>query len=190
MDHGLKAIKFYVQKHITPCTVVTTSLLARDKPPGAPVSVKRVYRKTPSYQYRNSHYKDKTVSRQSYCSDSLEPESLYHDRDWIIEQPWRLTFWHSQEFWHQRLLGAASCCPAKQCYGRQRNQPSAALAFLDWFRGLTSLETGTRLCMRSSGGRNPVYSFPTIPKTRHRIGLWVTWQMVYCQCVVTTTCGG
>ena len=33
---------FYIQKHITPCTVVITSLLVRDKPLGASASVKRV----------------------------------------------------------------------------------------------------------------------------------------------------
>ena len=43
MEHGLKDIAFYVQKHITPCTVVITSLLVHDKPLGAPASVKRVY---------------------------------------------------------------------------------------------------------------------------------------------------
>ena len=43
MEHGLKYIAFYVQKHITPCTVVITSLLVRDKPPEAPAYVKRVY---------------------------------------------------------------------------------------------------------------------------------------------------
>ena len=39
MGHGLKD----VQKHITPWAVVITSLLVRDKPIGAPASVKRVY---------------------------------------------------------------------------------------------------------------------------------------------------
>ena len=34
---------FFVQKHITPCTVVITSLLVREKPLGSPASVKRVY---------------------------------------------------------------------------------------------------------------------------------------------------
>ena len=34
---------FYVQNHITPSTVVITSLLVRDKPLRAPASVKRVY---------------------------------------------------------------------------------------------------------------------------------------------------
>ena len=43
MEHGLKDIAFYVQKHITACTVVITSLLVRDKPLGAPASVKWVY---------------------------------------------------------------------------------------------------------------------------------------------------
>ena len=43
MEHGLKDIAFYVQKHITPCTVVITSLLVRDKPLGVPASMKRVY---------------------------------------------------------------------------------------------------------------------------------------------------
>ena len=38
-----------------------------------------------------------------HCSGSLEPESSCHDRDWIIELPWRLTFWHSPGFCHQRL---------------------------------------------------------------------------------------
>ena len=39
----IKDIAFYVQKHITPRTVVITSLLVRDKLLGAPASVKRVY---------------------------------------------------------------------------------------------------------------------------------------------------
>ena len=43
MEHGLKDIAFYVQKHITHPTVVITSLLVRDKPLEAPASVKRVY---------------------------------------------------------------------------------------------------------------------------------------------------
>ena len=42
MEHGLKDIALYVQKH-TPCTVVITSLLVRDKPLEVPASVKRVY---------------------------------------------------------------------------------------------------------------------------------------------------
>ena len=37
----IKYITLYVQKHITPCTVVITSLLVRDKPLEAPASVKR-----------------------------------------------------------------------------------------------------------------------------------------------------
>ena len=43
MEHGLKDIVFFVQNHITLCTVVITSLLVRDKPLGVPASVKRVY---------------------------------------------------------------------------------------------------------------------------------------------------
>ena len=43
MEHGLKDIAFYVQKHITPWTVVISSLLVREKALGAPASVKRVY---------------------------------------------------------------------------------------------------------------------------------------------------
>ena len=43
MEHGLRYIAFYVQKHITPGTVVITSLLFRDKLQEAPASVKRVY---------------------------------------------------------------------------------------------------------------------------------------------------
>ena len=42
MEYALKDIAFYVQKHITPCTVVLTSVLVRDKPLEAPASVKRV----------------------------------------------------------------------------------------------------------------------------------------------------
>ena len=41
--HGLKYIAFYVQKHITPRTVYCSFLLVRDKPLGAPASVKRVF---------------------------------------------------------------------------------------------------------------------------------------------------
>ena len=58
MEHGLKDIAFYVQKHITPCTVVITSLLVHDKPLGAPTSVKRVYCGTyqhPSMIYLSNH---------------------------------------------------------------------------------------------------------------------------------------
>ena len=40
---SIKDIAFYVQKHITPCTDVISSLLVRDKPVEAPASVKRVY---------------------------------------------------------------------------------------------------------------------------------------------------
>ena len=43
MEHGLNDGAFYVQKHITPCTVVITSMLVRDKPLGVPASMKRVY---------------------------------------------------------------------------------------------------------------------------------------------------
>ena len=42
IEHGLKDIAFYIQKYITPCTVVITSLLVCNKPLGAPASVKRV----------------------------------------------------------------------------------------------------------------------------------------------------
>ena len=38
MEHGLKHIAPYVQQHITPCTVVITSLLVREKPLEAPAS--------------------------------------------------------------------------------------------------------------------------------------------------------
>ena len=44
------------------------------------------------------------------CSGSLEPESSYHDRDWILELPWRLTFCQSPGFWHQRLLAWRLVC--------------------------------------------------------------------------------
>ena len=44
IEHGLKDIAFYVQKHITSCTVVLTCPLVGDKPLGAPAYVKqRVY---------------------------------------------------------------------------------------------------------------------------------------------------
>ena len=43
MEHGLKDIACYVQKHITPWTVAITSVLVRDKLLGAPAHVKRVY---------------------------------------------------------------------------------------------------------------------------------------------------
>ena len=46
MEHGLKYIAFYIQKHITPCTAVISSLLVHDKLLGAPAFVKRVYIKT------------------------------------------------------------------------------------------------------------------------------------------------
>ena len=55
MEHGLKDIAFYVQKHITPCTVVITSLLIRDKTVGAPASVKVVYYLTSSLTETEPH---------------------------------------------------------------------------------------------------------------------------------------
>ena len=36
---------------------------------------------------------------------------IYHDRDWIIELPWRLTFCRSSGFWHQRLLASRLVSP-------------------------------------------------------------------------------
>ena len=42
IEHVLKDIAFYVQKHITHGTVVIISLLIRDKPLEAPAYVKRV----------------------------------------------------------------------------------------------------------------------------------------------------
>ena len=56
MEHGLKDIAFYVQKHITPCTVVITSLLVCDKLLGAPGSVKQ-------FLHHNSN-----VMEISFCS--------------------------------------------------------------------------------------------------------------------------
>ena len=47
-----------------------------------------------------------------YCSGSFEPESSYHDRDWIIELPWRLTFCQSPGVWHQRLLASCFVAPS------------------------------------------------------------------------------
>ena len=43
MVHGLKLIVFYVQKHITVLARCPNPALVRDKPLGAPVSVKLVY---------------------------------------------------------------------------------------------------------------------------------------------------
>ena len=46
MEHGIKDIAFYVQKHITPCTVCHNFSLVCDKPLVVPASVKRVYSHT------------------------------------------------------------------------------------------------------------------------------------------------
>ena len=43
MEHGLKHIKFYVQKHIAILAMCYNPALVRDKPLGAPASVKQVY---------------------------------------------------------------------------------------------------------------------------------------------------
>ena len=45
-------------KHITPCTVVITSLLVRDKPPEAPASVKQVYCHELSHLYKSMVWSD------------------------------------------------------------------------------------------------------------------------------------
>ena len=42
MDHGLKHISFYVQKHIRSMSMCYNPALVRDKPLGAPTSVKLV----------------------------------------------------------------------------------------------------------------------------------------------------
>ena len=65
MEHGLKDIAFYVQKHITPCTVVITSLLVHEKPVGAPAYVKRVYWK-PSGAFQKCWRAHKSGSALKY----------------------------------------------------------------------------------------------------------------------------
>ena len=41
----------------------------------------------------------------------VRTQSSCHDRDWIIELPWRLTVCHSLVFWHQRLLATPLVSP-------------------------------------------------------------------------------
>ena len=43
MDHGLKHISFYVQKRVVAMGMCCNPVLVRDKPLGAPASVKWVY---------------------------------------------------------------------------------------------------------------------------------------------------
>ena len=78
MEHGLKYIAFYVQSHITLCTVAITSLLVRDKPIGAPASVKRVYQT--SWNYRKSVGISWTTSCHNCCWYSNLPGS--HPSPW------------------------------------------------------------------------------------------------------------
>ena len=43
MEHGLKDVAYYVQKHIAPCAICHTPPLVRDMPLGVPAFVKLVY---------------------------------------------------------------------------------------------------------------------------------------------------
>ena len=67
MEHGLKDIAFYVQKHITPCTVVITSLLVRDKLPGVPTSVKWVYYPQIAFNSISGSSSDDMISKHLRC---------------------------------------------------------------------------------------------------------------------------
>ena len=71
MEHGLKDI-FYVQKHMTSCTVVITSLLVRDKPLGLPASVKRVYSAWHVYIWRGWKQFWKQISNCNWPIASCE----------------------------------------------------------------------------------------------------------------------
>ena len=69
MEHGLKDIAFCVKKHITPCTVVITSLLVRDNPLGVPASVKQAYSDT--WWHRQDTNSDADDPRRSGPTDPV-----------------------------------------------------------------------------------------------------------------------
>ena len=68
---------------LVPCLQIEETWL-RDKVPGAHLSMK-----ASSYKYRNSHYKDKTVSRPSYLYNGKNPHTC-KDRLYIEMGPWIL----------------------------------------------------------------------------------------------------
>ena len=50
MDHGLKHVSFYVQKHVIAMGMCYNPALVGDKPLGSPASVKRVYWEKPPWR--------------------------------------------------------------------------------------------------------------------------------------------
>ena len=103
IEHGLKDIAFNVQKHITLCTVVVTSLLVRDKPLKAPASVKRVYWNNLRRLYRSYNWVMASRARANSLLGFVRTrDTLVTIRGFsrIWRHPWRLTFQHSPRFWH------------------------------------------------------------------------------------------
>ena len=57
MEHELKYITFCVQKHITPLTICSYILLVRDKPLGAPASLRLANWSVPDHDKSQKKYK-------------------------------------------------------------------------------------------------------------------------------------
>ena len=83
MEHGLKDIAFYVKKHITPSTVVINSLLVRDKPLGAPASVKRVFEGIRQYDSSDTGHSDNV----NIAAEHQEPAEVLSQLDNTSNSP-------------------------------------------------------------------------------------------------------
>ena len=86
MELGLKDIAFHVQKHKTPCAVVITSLLVRDKPLGVPASVRLVYWPcllSNRWLIINKLRLDDTICSAVQSSKSWVTQRTIHDR-WLV----------------------------------------------------------------------------------------------------------
>ena len=119
MKHGFKYIALYVQKHITPCTVVITSPLVRDKPFEAPAYVKRVYCHC-IYIHPILHITRlyRFLMRYKCLHGPLCPvRRRQSSRYWLCRAVWKRTDWlHWRQCWHVHIEGADYGCR------RNRNQ--------------------------------------------------------------------
>ena len=97
MEHGLEVFVFYVQKHITPCTVVINSLLVRNKQLGVPASVKQVYL---AYHVKLGHTLNQSCSVQSH-----RPERAHQNNE-LSWQSSRTNHWLLRLFWKDKIVFA------------------------------------------------------------------------------------
>ena len=67
MDHELKHISFYVQKHVVSMGMCYNPALVREKPLGVPASVKRIYS-----DFQSSIIHNREVWQLYLCQNQIE----------------------------------------------------------------------------------------------------------------------